>query len=49
MGQIGGQPGARKLGVLMTAELTGLWSAPPIVIVADNSTRETITIRVIFI
>jgi hypothetical protein len=48
MGQSGGQPGGRKLGVLMTAELKGLWSAPPAVIVAINSTRETITMRVIF-
>ena len=48
MGQIGGHV-LQQSADLMTAELTGLWSAPPIVIVADNSTRETITIRVIFI
>jgi hypothetical protein len=32
----------------MIAGLTGFFSAPPIIVAGVNSTRETITMRVIF-
>jgi hypothetical protein len=47
-GQSGGQGGAQQSAALMVAELTGLLSSPN-VIAAVRSTKEIITMRVIFI
>jgi hypothetical protein len=47
-GQIGGQGGGQQSTALMIAELAGLSSASPTVIVAVSSTKEIMT-HVIFI
>jgi hypothetical protein len=48
-GQIGGQGGSQQSAARMTTELTGLLPGSPTVIAAVSSTKEMMTMRMIFI